>query len=115
MIGNYAFRCTDLSGGSVAVGFENHSGRTFLGDGVQALGKVITGYGNNGKDQTEGIRYKNVFGTYSHGPVLPKNPEFCDHILSTALERKYGSCHLSPLDDAAENDAHDAAYRKMIG
>ena len=115
MIGNYAFRCTDLSGGSVVVGFENHSGRTFLGDGVQPLGKVITGYGNNGKDQTEGVRYKNVFGTYSHGPVLPKNPEFCDHILFTALERKYGACILPPLDDTAEMDAHKAAYRKLIG
>ena len=91
MIGNYAFRCDDLSSGSVVVGFENHSGRTFLGDGVQPLGKVITGYGNNGKDRTEGVRYKNVFGTYSHGPVLP------------------------PLDDTAENDAHNAAYRKLIG
>ena len=115
MIGNYAFRCDDLSSGSVVVGFENHSGRTFLGDGVQPLGKVITGYGNNGKDRTEGVRYKNVFGTYSHGPVLAKNPAFCDHILLTALERKYGACIFPPLDDTAENDAHNAAYRKLIG
>ena len=115
MIGNYAFRCADLSGGSVVVGFENHSGHTFLGEGVQPLGTVITGHGNNGKDQTEGVRYKNVFGTYSHGPVLPKNPAFCDHILFTALERKYGVCILPPLDDTAENDAHNAAYRNLIG
>ena len=115
MIGNYAFRCAEHSGDSIVIGFENHSGQTFLGEGVQSLGKVITGYGNNGKDRTEGVRYKNVFGTYSHGPVLPKNPEFCDYILFTALKRKYGTCYLPQLDDAAENDAHHAMYRKLIG
>ena len=70
---------------------------------------------NNGKDKTEGVRYKNGFGTYSHGPVMPKNPEFCDHILFTAWERKYGVCIFPPLDDTAEIDAHNAAYRKLIG
>ena len=70
---------------------------------------------NNGKDKTEGVRYKNVFGTYSHGPVLPKSPEFCDYILLTALEHKYGVCIFPSLDDTAENDAHNAAYRKLIG
>ena len=57
----------------------------------------------------------NVFGTYSHGPVLPKKPEFCDYILLTALEHKYGVCIFPSLDDTAENDAHNAAYRKLIG
>ena len=70
---------------------------------------------NNGKDKMEGVRYKNVFGTYSHGPVLPKKPEFCDYILLTALEHKYGVCIFPSLDDTAENDAHNAAYRKLIG
>ena len=107
MIGNYKFRCTPESGGSVVVGFENHSGKTRLGASVAPLGTVIVGYGNNGEDRTEGAHYKNVFGTYSHGPVLPKNPEFCDMLLKTALERKYGSAELAPLDDAAEMAAHD--------
>ena len=107
MIGNYKFECTSASGGSVVVGFENHSGKTRLGPGVEPLGKVLAGFGNNGEDGTEGARYKNVFGTYSHGPLLPKNPALCDFILSTALKRKYGAVELAPLDDAAELSAHD--------
>ena len=107
MIGNYMFRCGAESGGSLVVGFENHSGKTWLGKGVQPLGTVLAGFGNNGEDKTEGVRYKNVFGTYSHGPLLPKNPELCDKILLTALERKYGRAELPPLDDAAEKAAHD--------
>ena len=107
MIGNYKFRCGEASGGSLVVGFENHSGKTWLGSGVQPLGTVLAGFGNNGEDKTEGVRYRNVFGTYSHGPLLPKNPALCDRILLTALERKYGKAELSPLDDAAEKAAHD--------
>ena len=113
MIGNYKFRCGEESGGSVVVGFENHSGQTFLGEGVQPLGTVLAGFGNNGKDGTEGARYLNVFGTYSHGPLLPKNPALCDHILLTALRRKYGTAELAPLDDAAELAAHDAMAAKL--
>ena len=113
MIGNYKYRCLPESGGSVVVGFENHSGRTFLGPGVSPLGTVLTGCGNNGDDGTEGARYKNVFGTYSHGPLLPKNPALCDFILQTALTRRYGSCTLSPLDDEAELRAHDAMEDKL--
>jgi len=109
MIGNYAFRLGPESGGGIVVGFENHGGRTRLGSGVTPLGTVLKGYGNNGQDGTEGVRYKNIYGTYSHGPVLPKNPRFCDHILTTALARKYGSAELAPLDDAAE----DAAFQYM--
>ena len=96
------------------LGFENHSGRSFLGPDASPLGKVINGFGNNGEDKTEGVRYKNVFGTYSHGPVLPKNPELCDFILKTALEHKYGKCQLSSLDDDAEQRAHAAVARKMM-
>ena len=113
MIGNYKYRCGEESGGSVVVGFENHSGQTFLGEGVQPLGKVLAGFGNNGKDGTEGVRYHNLFGTYSHGPLLPKNPALCDHILLTALQRKYGTAELTPLDDAAELAAHDAMAAKL--
>ena len=113
MIGNYKFRCGEDAGGSVVVGFENHSGRTYLGSGVKPLGTVLAGYGNNGEDGTEGAHYKNVFGSYSHGPMLPKNPEFCDLLLKTALERKYGSIELAPLDDAAEIAAHDEMCAKL--
>ena len=113
MIGNYSFQCGEESGGSVVVGFENHSGKTWLGGGVQPLGKVLSGYGNNGEDGSEGARYKNVFGTYSHGPLLPKNPAFCDHILLTALERKYGAAELAPLDDTAERAAHDEVLARL--
>ena len=113
MIGNYKFRCGPDAGGSVVVGFENHSGKTRLGSGVSPLGTVLAGYGNNGEDKTEGVHYKNVFGTYSHGPLLPKNPEFCDFLLKTALERKYGRAELAPLDDKAELFAHDEMCAKL--
>ena len=113
MIGNYKFRCGPESGGSLVVGFENHSGKTWLGSGVKPLGTVVAGYGNNGEDGTEGVRYRNVFGTYSHGPLLPKNPALCDRILLTALERKYGKAELAPLDDTAELAAHDEMAGKI--
>ena len=113
MIGNYKFQCGESSGGSLVVGFENHSGKTRLGSGVEPLGRVLSGFGNNGEDGTEGARYKNVFGTYSHGPLLPKNPALCDFILLTALRRKYGTAELLPLDDAAEHLAHDEMARKL--
>ena len=115
MIGNYKFQCEESAGGSIVVGFENHSGKTWLGSGVEPLGKVLSGFGNNGKDGTEGAHYKNVFGTYSHGPLLPKNPAFCDHLLQTALERKYGKAELMPLDDCAELLAHDEMCRRLGG
>ena len=114
MIGNFAFRCGAQSGGSVVVGFENHSGRTHLGPGVEPLGRVLKGFGNNGADGGEGVRFLNVFGTYSHGPVLPKNPALCDHILETALRRKYGKADLAPLDDRIENAARAAALKELF-
>lgn len=113
MIGNYKFKLGESSGGSVVVGFENHSGQTFLGSGVEPMGKVLAGFGNNGEDGTEGARYKNVFGTYSHGPVLPKNPELCDYILLAALKRRYGTAELAALDDGAELAAHDEMCARL--
>ena len=107
MIGNYAFRCTPEAGGSDIVGFENHSGRTYLGEGVAPLGNILSGYGNNGQDGTEGIHYKNVYGSYSHGPILPKNPAFADHLIETALRQRYDNFKLEPLDDKEELLAHD--------
>ncbi|MFL5693414.1 MAG: type 1 glutamine amidotransferase [Ktedonobacteraceae bacterium] len=99
------------SGRKVMVGYENHSGRTYLGEHAQPLGKVLVGWGNNGKDNGEGAIYKNVFGTYLHGPVLPKNPWFTDILIKRALERRYGKIELAPLDDSTENAAHDAALK----
>ena len=111
MIGNYMFTCDELN--CEIVGFENHSGKTYLGAGVKPMGKVLAGFGNNGEDGTEGARYKNVFGTYSHGSLLPKNPKLADHILRVALERKYGEAELTPLDDSLENAAHDYMKRRL--
>ena len=113
MIGNYSFRCREESGGSTVVGFENHSGRTWLGKGVSPLGRVMKGFGNNGEDGTEGVRFLNVFGTYSHGPLLPKNPLLCDEILRTSLMHKYGYAELCPLDDQVELSAHDEMLSKL--
>ncbi len=113
MIGNYKFKCSDSAGGSTVVGFENHSGKTWLGSGVEPLGRVLAGFGNNGEDGTEGVHYKNLIGTYSHGPLLPKNPEFCDRLLLGALSRKYGITELEKLNDTAETAAHDAMCRKI--
>ena len=87
-------------------GFENHGGRTRLGPDMIPFGKVVFGFGNNGEDGFEGVVYKNVIGTYLHGPLLPKNPMVADDLLSRALDRKYGKTSLSPLDDAWEMEAN---------
>ena len=113
LVGNYAFRLGEESGGGIVVGFENHSGRTHLAQGTEPLGSVLTGHGNNGEDGTEGVRLNNLFGSYAHGPLLPKNAFFCDFLLRTALERKCGSGDLAPLDDTFETLAHDTVLAKM--
>ena len=113
MIGNYMYQVPDTLGGFTVVGFENHSVKTRLGSGVEALGQVLAGFGNNGEDKTEGAHYKNVFGTYSHGPLLPKNPAFADLLIKTALERKYGEAELQPLDDSLELTAHDEMCARL--
>ena len=87
------------------VGFENHSGRTFLGSAAKPLGKVIEGRGNNGSDKTEGCVQGGIIGTYLHGSLLPKNPQLADHLIETAL-RRWGGGALSHLDDSAELAAH---------
>ena len=113
MIGNFMYKCGAESGGSTVVGFENHSGKTFLGSGVSPLGTILSGYGNNGEDKTEGVRYNNVFGTYSHGPVLPKNHQLTDFILKTALSQKYTSFDFEPLDDTFENNANEYMLKRL--
>lgn len=112
MIGNYMYECDDL-GGQTVVGFENHSGQTFLGNGVKPVGKVLSGYGNNGKDGYEGARYKNVYATYSHGCLLPKNPAIADMLIRWALERKYPGFRLEPLTDTLENRAHSYMEERL--
>ena len=88
------------------VGFENHGGRTYIGDHTP-LGKVFFGYGNTGKSGYEGVVYKNVIATYLHGPLLPKNPQVCDYLLERALKRKYGEdVRLEPLPDELERSAN---------
>lgn len=93
------------------VGFENHSGRTFHGPGVRSLGRVLVGYGDNGQDRKGGAIYRNTFGCYLHGALLPKNPQLTDHLLELALRRRYGSQYvLPPLP--AEREL--AAQRTMV-
>jgi CobQ-like glutamine amidotransferase family enzyme len=115
-MGHIAVACDLGDGGQrQLVGFENHSGRTYLGSGVRPLGRVIAGAGNNGEDGGEGARYREVYATYLHGPVLPKNPWLTDHLISTALLRRYQGAgpldSLAPLEDQTEAEAHAAAFR----
>lgn len=95
------------------VGFENHGGRTYIGDN-KPFGKVVYGHGNNGEDGQEGVLYKNVVGTYLHGPLLPKNPHICDYLISNALERKYGKGALEPLDDTQEIQTNQELYKRFV-
>ncbi len=113
LIGNIVIR-SDLLGGVTLVGFENHGGRTRLGRGVRPLGRVVAGYGNDGKDRTEGAVDRYVVGTYLHGPLLPKNPALTDHLIQAALRSRYGDVMLAPLPDAGESAAHDAAVARTM-
>jgi len=128
--------------GSTLVGFENHGGRTYLGT-AKPLGKVLKGYGNNAEDSVEGAVYRNTYGTYLHGSLLPKNPHFADYLIGLALQRKYGindgeersgnvllntsvngskpdesiseemSKILTPLDDSLEWEAHASILERL--
>ncbi len=122
--------------GSTLVGFENHGGRTYLGT-ARPLGKVLKGHGNNSEDATEGAIYRNTYGTYMHGSLLPKNPHFADHLIGLALRRKYDIwatpdtettgertngttstdgdtlAFLTPLDDTLEWEAHTSLLEKL--
>lgn len=97
------------------VGFENHSGRTYLDPEARPLGRVRVGRGNNGEDGTEGCRYRNAIGCYLHGALLPKNPAIADFLIAAALRRRYGEVTLSPLDDAVEAAARAAAVQRAVG
>jgi hypothetical protein len=97
------------------VGFENHSGRTYLGEGIEPLARVIAGCGNNGEDSLEGARYRHAVGTYLHGPLLPKNPWLADWLILGALRRRLGpDVGLPPLDDERERMAHEAVRERVL-
>lgn len=95
------------------VGFENHSGRTCLGPGGRPMARAVVGAGNNGEDGQEGARYRNAFGCYLHGPLLPKNPDLTDHLIQLALRRRHGDVSLEPLDDAIETGARQAMIERI--
>ena len=104
---------TDFLNPKTIVGFENHSGLTYLQGDTKPLAYVTTGNGNNGSDKTEGARFKNVFGTYLHGSFLPKNPHFADYLIELALEKRCGEkIILPPLDDKIEMDTHYSLINK---
>ena len=93
----------------VIVGYENHSGQTFLGKNAQPFAKTIKGAGNNSQDAHEGARYRNVIGTYLHGSILPKNPAVADFLIHTAVTKKYGDFSTDIIDDLFVDLARDVA------
>lgn len=105
LIGNIT---TDSPFGSI-VGYENHSGLTYLDKEQEALGNVILGAGNNSEDSKEGAIYKNVIGSYLHGSLLPKNPQLADYLIQKAIEKKYGKADLDKLDDTIATKARSIA------
>ena len=105
-IGNVTAKC-NFTIPETLVGFENHNGATYLQGETVPLATVSIGSGNNGKDSTEGARYKNVFGTYLHGPLLPKNIHFADYLISLALKKRYkNNIELKKIDNNLEEKAH---------
>ena len=104
-VGNLVVETPD----GILVGFENHSGKTYLGSKAVPLGAVVVGHGNNGEDHTEGAVQGRMIGTYSHGSCLPKNPWLADKLLAWALARRHGAVELRPLDDHEENAANEQA------
>lgn len=96
------------------VGFENHIGKTMI-DGYLPLGSVLAGKGNLGDSTGEGLRYKNVFATHLHGPLLPKNPQLCDEILTAMLQRREENfAGLVPLDDSTEKQANQEIVTRIL-
>jgi lipid II isoglutaminyl synthase (glutamine-hydrolysing) len=110
LIGNVAIEVDLGAGPQVLAGFENHGGRTYLDEEATPLGRVIKGHGNDGKSGFEGVRRDNLFGTYLHGPLLPKNAWLADRLIQLAIARSEGSePELEPLDDTLEAAGHESA------
>jgi len=115
LIGPVAIETSIGDSDRVLAGFENHGGRTWLGPGVEPLGRVVAGHGNNGDDGFEGARAGNVIGTYLHGPLLPKNAWLADYLIETSLKKNYGpDAGLEPLEDGLENAAHEVALAAAL-
>jgi lipid II isoglutaminyl synthase (glutamine-hydrolysing) len=104
MIGDVLLDCAWA--GETLAGFENHAGRTLLDPGAEPLGRVLSGFGNDGTSGFEGCRHRKVYGTYLHGPLLPRNPWFADRVLADALAHAGGPTDLPPLEDGLEHEAH---------
>jgi len=114
MIGNVIVE-TELVGETrTLVGFENHSGKTYLGPGLKPLGRVVRGFGNNGRDKLEGVLFKHCVGTYLHGSILPKNPHLADWLIQKGLDRRYGGdVRIVALGDELERKAHEAIIKRF--
>lgn len=111
-IGNVSAKMDYLTPNTL-VGFENHSGLTYLNGETKPIAEVVVGNGNNGQDRTEGARSKNAFGTYLHGSFLPKNPHFADYLIKLALKKRYNDdIELEPLDDTIELKTHESVLNK---
>lgn len=114
LIGNYAYRLGEESGGGIVIGFENHGGRTRPGRFAHARSaRCCAATATTARTARRACGTKNVYGTYSHGPLLPKNPALCDEVLRGALRRKYGAAELAPLDDSAEEAARQVMLTRL--
>ena len=112
LIGNVSIEVDIGAGRRVLAGFENHGGRTNLGPTAKPLGRVVHGPGNNGRDGLEGVKRRNMIGTYLHGPLLPKNAWLADRLIALALARRTGAeLELEPLGDELESASHASALR----
>lgn len=109
MIGNIV---TESSEFGQIIGYENHSGQTFLAEGVQPLGKISKGAGNNGKDEFEGARVRNVVGSYMHGSLLPKNPAIADWLIEKAATKRYGDFTPTVIEDRFALEARRIALTR---
>ena len=113
MIGDVLLDCAWAGPAARSPGFENHAGRTHLDDGAEPLGRVIAGFGNDGESGHEGCRAGRVYGTYLHGPLLPRNPWLADRLLADALAHATGDeVELEPLPDELEAEAHAVSARR---
>jgi CobQ-like glutamine amidotransferase family enzyme len=109
LVGNIVTRSHEF--GDI-IGYENHSGQTYLGKQLAPFGSVTKGAGNNGQDDTEGARYKNIIGTYLHGSLLPKNPSIADFLIEKAVTKKYGEFVPNVIDDRFATLARSAALKR---